>query len=157
MNPESFFPGPETALNRADVLVQKAGELLAQANFLIEGTNRREGAISEIKIGKMATVSAAEVEKLTTNTEEPIVNNNVDEKASQQITQEELLVKVSNLTRREQQVLGYTAKGSTLTQIAERLGIHRNTVWNHLHHAKNKLGAEDVEQAVEWWKQIKAS
>jgi DNA-binding CsgD family transcriptional regulator len=153
-NPEGFFPGRELALSRADILMQKAGELLAQANFLIEDTKRREGAISEIRIGKTVIVPVVKVENASMNAKKPIVSNDVNEKASKQTTHGELLIKISNLTRREQQVLGYADKGSTLTQIAERLGIHKDTVWNHLHNAKHKLGVEDIEQAVEWWNQL---
>lgn len=57
-------------------------------------------------------------------------------------------VAVSPLSPREQEILGMVAEGLTARRIARRLGIKESTVRTHLDHAKEKLGARSLPEAV---------
>jgi DNA-binding NarL/FixJ family response regulator len=54
----------------------------------------------------------------------------------------------SGLTRREYEVLRYVAAGQTNPEIAEELGLTRNTVKTYLQSAMNKLGARNRVEAI---------
>jgi DNA-binding CsgD family transcriptional regulator len=51
-------------------------------------------------------------------------------------------------SKREREILGLLARGSTDTQIAEILGLSPATVQTHVRNAKAKLGARTRAQAV---------
>jgi LuxR family maltose regulon positive regulatory protein len=57
---------------------------------------------------------------------------------------------VDPLTEREQEVLGYLARGYTNREIANRLYVSVNTVKTHLKNLYGKLGVSSREEAVEW-------
>ena len=52
------------------------------------------------------------------------------------------------LTHRECQVMTLLALGATTSEIAERLGISKETVRNHTRNARDKLGAKTRAQAI---------
>ncbi len=57
-------------------------------------------------------------------------------------------VVTSPLSPRESEILGMVAEGLTARRIARRLGIKESTVRTHLDHAKEKLGARSLPEAV---------
>ena len=59
-------------------------------------------------------------------------------------------VEVQELTRRERQVLGALAQGLNNDQIAESLGISKNTVRNYVAGVYGKLGVSSRAEAVVW-------
>ncbi len=64
--------------------------------------------------------------------------------------QEHDSVEVQELTRRERQVLGALAQGLNNDQIAESLGISKNTVRNYVAGVYGKLGVSSRAEAVVW-------
>jgi DNA-binding NarL/FixJ family response regulator len=56
--------------------------------------------------------------------------------------------KLSNLTRREFEILSLLSHGVSNKEIAERLGVSLFTVRNHLQNALPKLGAHNKAQAI---------
>uniref|UniRef100_UPI003139AABB LuxR C-terminal-related transcriptional regulator n=1 Tax=Vibrio sp. S9_S30 TaxID=2720226 RepID=UPI003139AABB len=59
----------------------------------------------------------------------------------------------SKLTRREQQIIRHLAKGSTNTEIADKLFVSENTVKTHLHNLFKKIRAKNRLQALIWAKE----
>jgi len=54
----------------------------------------------------------------------------------------------ARLTERELEVVTLSARGRTMKEIAQRLGLRVTTVRTHLDHAKEKLGAQNVKDLV---------
>ena len=59
-------------------------------------------------------------------------------------------IEIQDLTRRERQVLGALAQGLNNDQIAESLGISKNTVRNYVANVYGKLGVSSRAEAVVW-------
>ena len=55
------------------------------------------------------------------------------------------------LTKREFEVLGYLAIGSSNAEIAYRLGISEQTVKSHVKHILQKLGVRNRTEAASWY------
>lgn len=61
---------------------------------------------------------------------------------------QQVLLRLSELSKRESEVLGYVRLGLTNRQIAERLFLSTNTVNKHVHQVLTKLSVRSRLQAV---------
>ncbi len=57
------------------------------------------------------------------------------------------------LTRREKQILQFTATGATNTQIAQALNVSMHTVKTHIYNLFRKIGVSNRVQAINWAKE----
>src|SRR3979490_996399 len=60
------------------------------------------------------------------------------------------MVQVSGLTKREREVAAFVAEGLTNRDIANRLVISDRTVETHVEHIRNKLGVRSRAQVATW-------
>lgn len=72
----------------------------------------------------------------------------VERDVSQAINMDTLPTRVSSVTQREREILGWLREGKSNQQIADQLGISALTVKNHVQKILRKLGAANRAQAV---------
>ena len=68
-------------------------------------------------------------------------------------TAKKIVLVQDNLTSREREVLGLICEGLSDTRIAERLGLKRNTVRNHVSTIYGKIDVHSRSGAVVWARQ----